>query len=342
VFYCCRVPGIYGCEIVISSENGNNEKVEMRDSIMTEVSPDTFQEQNTITERPSGNEETVRLQEECYKSRVEFDTERSNEELLENSCSENSDGKLMSVDVPLLTIYGPAMCDLCNVTFTDMDEFDNHVVDQHLQKQKWQCLHCDSSFENSQDLVLHKVVTHGEEPVCCGRCQERKIKDQNIGDEGIQEGWLKESETHVDENKIFANNNSKNSSEFYCELCYKNFCDELKLKDHYLVHSSQPVVCSRCGLKCSSSYELSVHKRNHSRNVREERYTCDMCRKTFFDHVMYNIHRRNCGSKHYTCNLCDRTFWRKYSLQLHMKVNLFQVKSTLSFTELKRHFLHVQ
>lgn len=316
-----ELPGIYGCEVVISSETGNNEKVEVRDSVMTDVTPNTFQEQNKISERSSGNAESLRLQEECYKSRVEFNIERSTEELLNNSYSETSDCKLMSVEVPSLTIYGPAVCDLCNVTFTDMDEFDSHVVDRHLQKHKWQCLCCDDSFEHSQDLVLHKVVTHGEEPVSCGQCQERKIKDKNTGDEGIQEGWLEESEPRVDENKIYANNSSKDSSEFYCKLCDMNFCDEAKLKDHYLVHSPQPVVCSRCGLKCSSSHELSVHKRNHLRYVKEERYTCDVCKKTFFDHVMYNIHRRHCGSKHYTCNLCDRTFWRKYSLQLHMKVH---------------------
>jgi hypothetical protein len=290
---------------------------------MTDISPDTFQEQNETSESSSRNEESLKLQEQCYKSRVECDLERSNE-LLKNSYSETSGGKLISVKVPSLTIYGPAICDLCNVTFTDMDEFDGHVVDQHLQKQKWQCFRCDDSFEHSQDLVLHKMVTHGEEPVSCDKCQDRKIQGKNSGDKGIQEGWLEESETYVDENKICGNNNSKDSSEFYCELCNRNFCDEAKLKNHYLVHSSQLVVCSTCGLKCSSLHELSVHKRNHLQNVKEEQYTCDMCRKTFFDDVMYHIHRRRCGSKHYTCNLCDRSFWRKYSLQLHMKVNLFQ------------------
>jgi hypothetical protein len=324
LFCCFRLSTAHECEVIISNEIGSSEKTDMVDSIMTEASVSTLHEQNKNLDDTNENQESGKLWKQSYKCRVEVDIKRNEEESFRNNYHENNE-HLMCVKVPSLAIYGPAVCDLCDETFTDMDEFDSHVAGQHLRKHKWQCLRCDDSFEQSQDLVLHKAVTHGEEPVSCGRCQDKKMKDENSGDEGVEEEWLEEMETHVDESRSHSNNNTKESLEFefYCELCDKNFCDETKLKDHYLVHSPQSLVCSRCGLKCSSSHELSVHKRSHLRNVKERRYTCEVCRKTFFDRVMYNIHHRRCGNKQYTCNICDRTFWREYSLQLHMKVRLF-------------------
>lgn len=319
--FCFSLSTEYECEVVITTGTGNSEKAEVED-VMTKAGSSTFQEQIKIPEDASGYEESGRLQEQSYKCRTDVDTKRNDVESLKNNPSLTNSDQSKSVKVPSLTIYGPAICDLCDVTFTDMDEFDNHVAGQHLRKYKWQCLRCDDSFEHSQDLVIHKAVTHGEEPVSCGQCQKKKLDDENTGDEGIEEEWLEEIETHADENRSLANN-SKDNLEFYCELCDRNFCDETKLKDHYLVHSPQSLVCSRCGFKCSSSYQLSVHNKSHLRNVKERRYVCEVCRKTFLERIMYNIHRRHCGSKQYTCNLCDRTFWREYSLRLHMKVSVF-------------------
>jgi hypothetical protein len=140
----------------------------------------------------------------------------------------------------------------------------------------------------------------------------------------------------ADRNRSHTNNNSRDNLEFYCDLCDRNFCDETKLKDHYLVHSSQSLVCNRCGLKCSSSHDLCIHKRSHLKNVRERKYTCEICRKTFVERVTYNIHRRCCGSKQYTCNLCDRTFWHEYSLQLHMKVRFSSRASKIIFLKINK------
>lgn len=322
ILFCFSLSAEHECEVIISTGTENSEKSDVGVYVMTEAGSSTFKEQNQIPEDASGSDESGRLQEQSYKCRTDTDIKRNDVKSLDSNHSMTSNDHLKSEEVPSLSIYGPAICDLCDVTFTDMDEFDNHVAGQHLQKCKWQCIRCDDSFENSQDLVIHKEVTHGEEPVSCGRCQEKKLVNENAEDEGIEEEWLEEIETHVDANRIPANN-SKDNLELYCDLCDRNFCDETKLKQHYLVHSPASLVCSRCGLKCSSSYQLSVHKKSHLRNLKERRYTCEVCRKTFLERIMYNIHRRHCGSKQYTCNLCDQTFWHEYSLRLHMKVSFF-------------------
>jgi hypothetical protein len=342
ILFCCfSLPDAYECEVVICNETESNDNAEV-DSVLTEAGSVTFQEQNKIPQDTSELEESRKLQVQSYTCRAEVDIQGNDVESHKSNLSETSDDQLLSEKLPSLTIYGPAVCDLCNVRFTDMEEFDSHVVGQHLQKHKWQCLHCDDSFEHSQDLVHHKAVIHGEEPVSCGRCQKTKVKDENNAYEGIEEEWLEATEIHIDKNRSHANNNSStDKSEFYCELCDRNFCDEIKLKDHYLVHSSQTLVCNRCGLKCSSSHDLCIHKRSHLRNVTERRYTCEVCRKTFVERIMYNIHRRHCGSKQYTCNFCDRTFWRECSLQLHMKVRFYQEQLNFSYKKLKN-TLHVK
>lgn len=304
-----------------SNETESSEKAKV-DSILKET--DTFEEQNKMLQDTNEVEELRKHQVQSYECRVEVDIQGNDIESHKSNLIETSDVELMCEKVPSLTIHGPAVCDLCNVSFTDMEEFDNHVASQHLQKHKWQCHCCDDSFEHSQDLVHHKAVMHGEEPVCCGQCQKNKVKDESNADEGTEEEWLEETEMHVDENRSHTNNNNRDNLEFYCELCDRNFCDETKLKDHYLVHSSRSLECSKCGIKCRSSHDLYIHKRSHLRNVAERRYTCEICRKTFMERVMYNIHRRHCGSKQYTCNLCDRNFWHEYSLKLHMKVKNFQ------------------
>jgi hypothetical protein len=318
---------------VVSNGTEISDKSEM-DAVLKEA--ERLEEQNKMLQDVNEFEESRKLQVQSYKCRLEVDMQGNVTQSQKSNFIEASGEQLMSEKVPSLTIYGPAVCDLCNMRFTDMEEFDNHVTGQHLQKHKWQCHRCDDSFEHSQDLVHHKAVIHGEGPVSCEQCRKNKKKDENNADEGKEEEWLKETEMRIDRNRSHTNNNRIDNLEFYCELCDRNFCDETKLKDHYLIHSSQSLVCNKCGLKCSSSHGLCIHKRSHLRNVTERRYTCEICRKTFAERVMYNIHRRRCGSKQYTCNLCDRTFWHEYSLQLHMKVRFFSGASKILFLKTAR------
>ncbi|XP_069682809.1 oocyte zinc finger protein XlCOF6-like isoform X2 [Periplaneta americana] len=309
------------CEVVLSVDVGSNyESKEEASPAMAAASCSVQGHDAILNETKTAKTEELGDCNDTSKGMNVIDSK----EVIENNQEGSDIDHSMPLDVPSLTIYGPAMCDLCNVTFTDMDEFDNHVVSQHLQKHKWQCVRCDDNFEQSQDLVLHKATVHGEEPVCCERCWEKKETDENSCDERIEEEWLEEPEAHLDESQIHANNVMKENGhllEFYCELCDRNFNNETKLKDHYLIHVPRSLVCIRCGLKCNSFYELSVHKKSHVRNTKDKRYTCEVCRKTFLERILFNYHRRHCGNKQYTCNFCDRTFLREYSYQLHMKVH---------------------
>ncbi|KAJ4447586.1 hypothetical protein ANN_09593 [Periplaneta americana] len=309
------------CEVVLSVDVGSNyESKEEASPAMAAASCSVQGHDAILNETKKAKTEELGDCNDTSKGINVID----NKEVIENNQEGSDIDHSMPLDVPSLTIYGPAMCDLCNVTFTDMDEFDNHVVSQHLQKNKWQCVRCDDNFEQSQDLVLHKATVHGEEPVCCERCWEKKETDENSCDERIEEEWLEEPEAHLDESQIHENNVMKENGhllEFYCELCDRNFNNETKLKDHYLIHVPRSLVCIRCGLKCNSFYELSVHKKSHVRNTKDKRYTCEVCRKTFLERILFNYHRRHCGNKQYTCNFCDRTFLREYSYQLHMKVH---------------------
>ncbi|PSN34484.1 hypothetical protein C0J52_07578 [Blattella germanica] len=198
---------------------------------------------------------------------------------------------------PVLNIYGPATCDLCDENFSDMEEFDDHVAKEHLQQSQWQCSRCDESFEQSHDLVEHKSNIHGEAPVSCNRCHDQ-----------VEEEWL-------DEHNFL-----------HCELCKIGFSTEEKLRDHHnMAHGPRQQVCNKCGLKCDSLYELSVHKRSHARSGKERRsaggFVCEVCKKVFSERVVFNIHRTKCKNKQYTCSVCKKVFWREYSLQLHMKIH---------------------
>ncbi|KAJ9586787.1 hypothetical protein L9F63_019620, partial [Diploptera punctata] len=203
---------------------------------------------------------------------------------------------------PTLNIYGPATCDLCNMTFIDMNEFDKHVANEHLQEYKFQCNRCDEGFKESSDIIAHKTTEHNEQPISCTKCQNEN-DEHNAPEEGLEEEWLEEAE-YLYEEKL-RNGIAKN---------------EDMLKNHSMPVSRQPI-CNKCGLKFNTWHDLSIHKKVHVHNVKDRRFVCDGCKKVFLDRILFNIHRRSCMNKQYVCNICNRVFWRKYSLQLHMKVN---------------------
>ena len=212
---------------------------------------------------------------------------------------------------PEIPVYGPATCDICNVTFIDMDEFDEHVENEHLQK--FCCSCCDASFEQSEDLLIHKATEHCKEPVSCIKCLNKK-EQPNPTDEGMDEEWLEEVEFFIEEN----NEVKSNGSEILCQVCGKYFENEKALKDHSSKNVSARPMCNLCSYTCSSVCELHVHKKMHF----GEAIVCDVCNKSFADRIRYNLHRKSCLSKQYVCNICNRVFWKKLSLQLHMKVSL--------------------
>lgn len=100
-------------------------------------------------------------------------------------------------DLKIQAITGPAECDICNLKFQDLDEFDTHMEQLHFLK--WRCSLCDNTFHESNELIQHKILKHGGNIIICGNC--RKTSDQNKKQEITSEKWKETTiKKHMDQN----------------------------------------------------------------------------------------------------------------------------------------------
>ncbi|XP_064076224.1 zinc finger protein 419-like isoform X1 [Vanessa tameamea] len=93
---------------------------------------------------------------------------------------------------------------------------------------------------------------------------------------------------------------------FQCQLCFKGFNFEVKLKNHMFKHSPArgPYKCELCTMHFPSAYSSSVHALTHTR-----RFECVTCGRRMADRLAMINHYR---SQHegvlsvFTCDICGK------------------------------------
>ncbi|XP_070551549.1 zinc finger protein 391-like [Ptychodera flava] len=81
----------------------------------------------------------------------------------------------------------------------------------------------------------------------------------------------------------------------------------------------RPFMCMECGKSFKRNYNLTIHKRTHSRKLP---FTCHQCGRKFTQTSNLNTHlMTHSKTQPYTCKFCGKRFSRKGNLQRHLRIH---------------------
>ena len=182
--------------------------------------------------------------------------------------------------------------------------------------------------------------------------EEMKFQCPSEGCECQYDTWLQLVE-HAMEHGLPAlpgseETNNVMSTAQKCELCYKTFANDERLKKHMTVHAgdeNKPLECADCGKRFLTNSALAGHIKTHAHpdtmydcpicglafeqvsSLKDHVYihkengvfTCPHCQKTFTEYPNIRKHIRAFhAQKKFPCTICDKTFPGKDKLKIHM------------------------
>ncbi|XP_063394096.1 zinc finger protein 454-like [Cydia fagiglandana] len=135
-------------------------------------------------------------------------------------------------------------CRLCNMTFHDSLDYDEHNSSVHAKVKPHQCSLCAKRFTQQGGLQQHMRMHSGVRPFACTYCP--KAFTQRAGlDQHLR--------IHT---KI---------KPFKCVICHKCFSQSVHLRQHMRTHTNiQPFECSVCGRRFKQTSHLNFHMRSHA------------------------------------------------------------------------------
>lgn len=112
-------------------------------------------------------------------------------------------------------------------------------------------------------------------------------------------------------------NNSLQTNEFECKICFHLFNTDANLKIHESSHNKcKTFICDICQKSFYTFYHLKNHMRKHDGCTP---FKCEYCRKYFTTGTGLSIHmKKHIGGILQHCNVCEQTFPAPYHLKKHM------------------------
>ncbi|XP_059056461.1 zinc finger protein 420-like isoform X8 [Achroia grisella] len=248
-------------------------------------------------------------------------------------------------EMPLINVdITEAVCRLCAVPFTDVNQMRNHIV-QHdfyfdakhpdgvlpfcLDKESWKCVVCKEKFNNFLKLYEHMNVHY--QHYICATCGKGYMTAPRL---------RKHSEVHISGkfpcnecDRIFTMRAARDSHKAHahakgprygCPHCNMRFEGYYDRMTHLNEAHREKVVsydCAHCELSFKTSGKRAVHVRSvHFPPQRD--YSCPCCEWQF--KTSYELKRhmvRHTGERNFHCNVCGKSFPRNKALLSHLKVH---------------------
>ena len=230
-------------------------------------------------------------------------------------------------------------CNVCSVWFPSNMVLKIHMFSHHPNKeeQNW-------TVEDAMMAQAGKDSSEQDHEEMKFQCPCEDCKCQ-------YDTWLQLVEHAMDHGSPVlpsSNNNPTKSPIHKCELCYKIFANDARLKKHMAVHegdSNKPLSCDDCGKRFLTNSALAGHIKIHAHpdtlydcpmcgqefeqvsSLKEHVYdhkengvfTCQHCEKTFSEYPQIRKHIRAFhAEKRFPCTICDKSFTGKDKLKVHM------------------------
>jgi len=193
------------------------------------------------------------------------------------------------------------VCAFCNNNFQrNFSDYKKHLIEEHQQSPKhiFECPVCAVKFGRNKHLVQHVKIHLGQKAFKCDQCGTTYGREESL-------------KRHL--------MNHTGRRPYSCTICPKTFARSEFLSAHMQAHNRSKHICERCGVVCSSKFNLSVHQKIHSKN---KQFMCELCNKSFvrsdfLDTHMEVVHKKNKPK----CDICGKVFSRQDVLKRHQKMH---------------------
>jgi len=191
------------------------------------------------------------------------------------------------------------------------------------------CLECRKAYRKISDLHLHQKTHTGELCTVCAVCGKQFSRLESLKRHQVVHNEEKFKCEQCD--KSFASKEGRHrhvmsthkieESPFVCTRCGKKCCSAYELKKHETwCRGDRPYGCSYCGKRFAAAGNLRTHEMIHTG---ERPYGCTMCERRFVSSSYVKVHVRQVHSdiRPYKCMECDKSFAVPQVLKLHQLVH---------------------
>lgn len=197
--------------------------------------------------------------------------------------------------------YEHYICEKCGKRFATSQRMLNHSKTH--EKGVFPCKHCGETCTTHTSLYSHIARVHkSNKRYKCPICNEKFISYKQR---------IKHLHTvHEQKTPLFP-----------CPLCDRVFdlCSKRSAHVRFQHLQERNHVCSACGMKFFTNYELQEHTVKHDG---DRIYQCDICKKSYARLKTLREHMRiHNNDRRYGCSVCEQKFVQKCSMRQHMRVH---------------------
>ncbi|ODM91349.1 putative zinc finger protein [Orchesella cincta] len=180
----------------------------------------------------------------------------------------------------------PYYCSHCQMIYPTINKLITHVNSYHAAEGLLSCDSCESQFESTQLLKLHKKREHGEET------------EANEEDDCVQK----------------------------CQFCDEVFESKMKKDFHVAkTHSDRLLFCVPCNLSFKGFGDFQRHMQTSRAHANQKRFACELCGKAYTENYALNCHMQATHYEFlgfeppHKCSECGKVMANKGSLDDHMR-----------------------
>ncbi|KAJ9582557.1 hypothetical protein L9F63_003115, partial [Diploptera punctata] len=236
----------------------------------------------------------------------------------------------------LLETVGEATCPHCNIVFTQIIAYRQHIY-QHTHPHA--CQPCGARFKTVSAKVLHKCLEnmisceicqkefsllnlsrhqeiHDIPQFHCYECGRSFLRSENFSNHYCNLNGKRKVHKHKHKNNGAENQNEEREN-FSTETNGEEdsrIGDASKLEDNNTNDTTNGLICDVCGEVYKTRHILKAHMQLHG----ERKYQCDICNKRFHRKDVLQEHHSVHQEAHIPCPMCNKKLKTKKSLDVHM------------------------
>ncbi|XP_018334663.2 putative uncharacterized zinc finger protein 814, partial [Agrilus planipennis] len=206
---------------------------------------------------------------------------------------------------------------LSDVAYLDgaVDDTDNELFNLLVVEDECSALLQNINSEHFDNFII------GNNTYGAGPTLETLVNDKITSSHSLDK--LYQQKRHVqDESRVMSSQkNIKgriSTRKFKCDQCGKSFTTKKLIRYHLMNHFGlRPFSCDVCEKTFRHRYEVTIHKRCHSKPT----FQCDICSKMFIHKSHLNVHRRKHTRDYVSyCNICNKGFISETAYKHHKDI----------------------
>jgi len=214
-------------------------------------------------------------------------------------------------------------------------DYNDHIADSKPKEKavNIRCNLCSSDSSNEKDLMVHKILTHGDCQYACKLC-DFTVSRSNVllahtrqehgkGSFSYSCGFCKFISGPIKmESHLLSEHESNFSKQLDREILNCSNCDFQHISSRRLARHLKTVhsmyECSKCGKSYPKRSQLNVHIMHAHQDFTFDCTKCDF--KTKHESALYR-HGQSFHMKRepFKCDLCEKTFKRRDNMNTHKK-----------------------